>query len=141
MKCPRQAEGFMFRDKEYEQLYDPADDTCHHCGSLNPGTFMSRLEAGDISLGATDKSYKVYVHNEGGATLLQHYRDCPREAKCTGPDDCTHWTVRETNQGKFYFQHLSEVQMQRFVDLYNEKKLKMHGGYHFYVAPFFMRFR
>lgn len=138
MKCPRQNESWMFRDKEYESLYDPADNTCHYCGSLNPDEFMTRLEVGTISLGATDKSYKAYVYNEGGAVFKQHYRDCPRDGKCTGPDDCTHWVVRDHSPTKFYFQHLNEEQMQRFVELFNERKIKMHGGYEFYVMPFFM---
>lgn len=39
---------------------------------------------------------------------------------------------------KFYFQHLSDEQRQRFVELYNQRQLKvLDGG--FYVLPFFMQ--
>lgn len=41
---------------------------------------------------------------------------------------------------KFYYRHLSEEQMIRFVELYNNKTMKVgHPGY-FYNPPFFMSF-
>ena len=40
---------------------------------------------------------------------------------------------------KFYFQHLNEAQMTRFIELFNEKKLKYGRGFGFYVLPYFMR--
>ena len=120
--------------------YRPEDNTCSHCGSFDPDLLMARLEAGDVELGPTDKSYKVYLRNKGGAPFLQHYRNCPKDAKCTGPDDCTHWVTRETSSGKFYFQHLSAEQKTRFVELLNDKRL--HIGYpgHFYSLPFFLTY-
>lgn len=111
LPCPRRAEMGL-------RIGEPSDDSfeqrdaCSYCGSLNPDTFMARLEAGDIQIGSTDKSYKVYVTNWGGAELH---------------------TV------KFYFQHLDEKQKQRFVELFNEKKLHFSGGFGFYVWPFFMK--
>ncbi len=113
-KCPRRAEtGFgdiLFYKREND--YDEARDNCFYCGSLDPDTFMARIEGGTILLGATDKNYKVYVTNDGGDSLA---------------------TV------KFYFPHLSEEQKKRFVELMNEKKLKFEGGIGFYVLPFFCR--
>ena len=111
--CPRR--GFLASE-------DPdtwrADDTCSYCGSVKPDVLMARLELGDIELGPTDKSYKVYVRNLGGAPIGM----------------------------KAYLQHLSDDQKRRFVDLYNtpsdnvEDKPWMRIGYpgHFYVLPFFM---
>lgn len=81
--------------------------TCNYCGSINQDQFMQLVEEGKISLGATDKNYKVYCHLENGKQL------------------------------KFYFQHLSEEQRKKFVDLYNERKIKFQGS-GFYVFPFFM---
>lgn len=114
------------------------DDTCSYCGSLNPATFMARLEIGDIELGPTDKNYKVYVKNHGGATFKQTYRDCPTIDTCKGPGTCTHWVTREVEETKFYFQHLSVDQKKRFVELLNEKKLKIGMPGHFYTSPFFI---
>lgn len=92
-----------------------ADNSCSYCGSLNPDWLMGRLEAGDVRLGTTDKNYKVYVENDGGEPII----------------------VR--GAAKFYFQHLSQEQMRRFVDLYNEKRIKFQGDFGFYVLPYFMR--
>jgi hypothetical protein len=113
------------------------DDSCSYCGSLNPATFMARIEAGDVILGPTDKNYKVYVQNAGGASFGMTYRQCPKDAACTGPDDCTHWTTEPREGTKFYFQHLSVDQRKRFVELLNEKKLRLDYPGHFYRLPFF----
>jgi hypothetical protein len=75
---------------------------------------MARLEAGDIKLASTDKTYKVYVSNDGGEPFK--YAGAP----------------------KFYFQHLTENQMRRFVDIFNERKIKFEDDLGFYVYPFFM---
>lgn len=40
---------------------------------------------------------------------------------------------------KFYFQHLSQEQQKEFVDMLNEKRLKIGYPGHFYVLPFFIR--
>jgi len=153
-QCPRRAESHFgslpafARDNDY----DPSDDSCRYCGSLNPDTFMARVEAGDVKLGSTDKNYKVYVENAGGNPFGQTYRDCPRDKEMTGaagnkymvsscdkgPDQCTHWVTRQTEGAKFYFQHLSEDQRKRFVEMMNGPgKIQFQGGYGFYVMPFF----
>jgi hypothetical protein len=140
MKCPRRHEGPFNLSKE--DSYD-VDDTCSYCGSLNPDVLMSRIEAGDVEVGPTDKDYKIYLKNDGGPKFTMRYRKgCDMSkpgSKCTGPDDCTHWTSEPRDDSKFYFQHLSEAQMRRFVDLYNEKKIKMGYPGYFYANPFFMR--
>ena len=96
-----------------------------------------------MSLDPTDKNYKVYVHNEGGETFRQAYRDCPWDGvpeaeRCKGPDTCAHWVTRETSQTKFYFQHLGAAQQQRFIDLLNGKKIRLNYPGHFYARPFFV---
>jgi hypothetical protein len=104
--CPQRIEGpFRYPDKDTWR----SDDTCSHCGSMNPDILMKRLEAGNIELGPTDKSYKVYVKNAGGENVLAI---------------------------KFYFQHLNEDQKRRFVELLNESKLKLGMPGHFYRLPF-----
>jgi hypothetical protein len=112
MKCPRRNPFFKFPGDSGEDSY--INGRCDYCGSLDPETFMQRVEDGTILLGATDKSYKVYVDPAPGSNPLQSI--------------------------KFYFQHLNETQMRRFVDLFNKQKLKFKGpGESFYVWPFFMQ--
>jgi ferredoxin len=151
-KCPRRAESHFGSSPAFlrDDDYDPSDDSCQYCGSLNPDTFMARLEAGDVLLGSTDKNYKVYVENSGGEQFKQSFRDCPRDkemigaagnkymaSSCQGPDTCTHWVTREIASAKFYFQHLGDEQQKRFIELFNEKRIKFSGNYGFYVLPFF----
>jgi hypothetical protein len=151
-KCPRRAEGNFGPAREND--YDTSDDSCHYCGSLNPDTLMARLEAGDVLLGSTDKNYKVYVRSAPDSPLFkQTFRQCPQDKEMVGvngnkyfvsscdkgPDHCTHWVTRDTSHTKFYFQHLSSEQCDRFIALYNEKRLKFEGGFGFYVLPFFCK--
>ncbi|MGO7089472.1 hypothetical protein AB9E14_23640 [Rhizobium leguminosarum] len=134
--CPRRAEGVPAFAAHTKDTWRE-DGTCSYCGSLNEKTFMCRLEAGDVELGPTDKSYKVYVENKGGEGFKQTYRNCPRDANCTGPDDCTHWVTRDISQTKFYFQHLSDEEQTRFIELLNAKKINVGAPGYFYRLPFF----
>jgi hypothetical protein len=100
---------------------------------------MERLERGDVECGPTDKSYKVYVRNRGGEPFKQSYRNCPPNSACTGPADCAHWVTREVAEHKFYFQHLTNDQMRRFVEMANAGQIAMGYPGHFYTLPFFIR--
>lgn len=110
---------------------------CGYCGSLNPEEFMRRIEAGDCEITPTDKNYKAYIRNVGGAPFKQTYRACPFDATCTGPDDCTHYVTRDQEDTKFYYEHLDDAQRTRFIDLLNQKKMKLSYPGYFYVLPFF----
>lgn len=137
--CPRRMQDFGPWDRQ-EGLDNWREDArCSFCGSLNPDVLMQRLEAGDVELGPTDKSYKVYVRNSGGAPFLQTYRDCPRGSAPHMAEECTHWVTREVSETKFYFQHLSADQQRRFIELLNARKVKFGYPGHFYVLPFFCR--
>lgn len=136
--CPRRAENPPYPGMSDTDTWRK-NNSCSYCGSFNPEEFMKRLEAADIELGPTDKNYKVYVKNEGGEVFKQTYRDCPRDSTCTGPDDCDHWITRDITQTKFYFQHLSPEQQTRFIELINEKKVKIGMPGHFYNLPFFCK--
>lgn len=142
--CPRRGESPFGRSEieaDMDSFHDhwrKPEDSCSCCGSLNPDVFMDRLEKGDISLGTTDKSYKVYVHNDGGEQFKQTYRD-DKADKFYGYGHPAHnWITKDVEQTKFYFQHFSDKQMERFVELYNDKKIKFKGGFGFYVFPYFM---
>lgn len=121
--CPRSPAGEAAqRGEEYDGPFTDmmsgkdshwrADGTCSYCGSMNNDYFMKRLEAGDVEVGPTDKSYKVYVNNRGGEPF---------------------------SAIKFYFQHLTPDQMRRFVELANEGAIAMGYPGHFYTLPFFIR--
>jgi hypothetical protein len=136
--CPRRGDSLFARSSCPDTWRD--DDTCSWCGSVNPDILMRRLAAGDVEVGPTDKSYKIYLRNVGGAPFKQTFRNCYAEGEkptCTGPEDCTHWVTREIGETKFYFQHLSAEQQAAFIELYNSKRMKIGFPGHFYVRPFF----
>lgn len=142
--CPRSVENGGGPDSPFQPPFNGEatwreDDACSYCGSLHPDTFMARLEAGDVELVPTDKSYKAYVKNLGGAAFRQTYRDCPPGSPPHMPDQCDHWTTREIDQQKFYFQHLSADQRGRLIDLVNAGKIKFGYPGYFYVLPYFVR--
>lgn len=139
--CPRAVEngggpGSPFKPPLNGEMKWREDHTCSYCGSLNPDEFMRRLEARDVTLVPTDKSYKVYVEGPG---FTQTFRDCPRDAICKGPEECTHWATRAVGGTKFYFQHLSPEQQVRFIELYNSRCLRIGVPGYFYQLPFFCR--
>lgn len=137
-RCPRRAEDHVPFSNYVDYDDWGRDNTCSYCGSLNPDVLMERAEIGDIEFGPTDKHYKVYVKNRGGAIFKHIYRDCPTIAVCKGPETCTHWVAEKRDETKFYFQHLSPDQQKRFIQLLNEHKLKIGMPGHFYVLPFFI---
>lgn len=96
-----------------DDLWRTQDNTCSYCGSFNPTALMARLEAEDVELGPTDKNYKVYLDAKPGTPPVPL---------------------------KFYFQHFSEPQKRRFIELLNQKKLHFgHPGY-LYTTPFFIAY-
>jgi hypothetical protein len=88
-----------------------ADGTCTYCGSVSQEAFLAFVEAGG-EVGPTDKGYKAYLHDAG-------------EVKAPGH--------------KFYFYHLDEAGQQRFIELHNEKKMRIGYPGRFYALPFFCR--
>ena len=137
--CGRRNDLFAYRGNEKDADYWRDDNSCSYCGSLNPDEFMSRVEAGDVTLTPTDKNYKVYIENDGGESFKQTYRDCPQGTPPHMPDECSHWVTQLRNGAKFYFQHLTDEQKQRFVNLYNQSKIKLDYPGYFYRMPFFMK--
>jgi hypothetical protein len=97
---------------------------------------MARLELGDVELGTTHKNYKVYVVNAGGEPFKQSYREgnLPFAGYDT-PD----WVTWDVDQVKFYFQHLSQEQKKKFIELFNTNKIKFQGGLRFNPLPFFCK--
>lgn len=141
------------------------DGTCSYCGSLSPEQFFAAIEAG-AELGPTDKNYKVYVHRahplvgrpciDGGANFPQTgagWVQVSAETRPTLPaidpqgrpasvlkdGEWVHvGACSATTHDKFYFQHLSEDERKRFVELMNAKTLSIGYPGHFYRLPFFV---
>lgn len=108
--CPRRMLEFGSWEREPELDSWRDDKTCSFCGSLDPAVLLDLMENGNVRLGPTDKSYKVYAFNT------------------------------EMGQKKVYFQHFDERQSRAFVDLYNLKPRPFEMEYpgYFYQLPFFM---
>lgn len=136
--CPRAIEDGADKTPlgTFRYLNRPAADTsCHYCGSMDADLLMQRLEARDVELEPTDKSYKVYVANRGGLPFFQAHRT---DNDRSGDQANWTWAVREIQQTKFYFQHLSTDQRKRFVELLNQRLLLIGPPGHFYRLPFFI---
>lgn len=138
--------------------------SCSYCGSITPDEVFAAIETGN-QVTPTDKSYKIYVDvvdpNEGKPRIVGSANFNPggegwvlltAENRDTLPlDDWArehwkngeHWVRIEprgkTVHAKFYFQHFSADEQQRFIDLLNAKKLNLAYPGHFYVSPFFAR--
>ena len=137
MRCPRRDESVHGMRPGDDKFRSP-DNSCTWCGSLNPEEFMRRLETGDVELGPTDKGYKVYVRNRGGTGFKQTYRTDAKPFAGWGSTEHT-WVTEDREETKFYFQHLDKAQRDRFIELYNEKRLRLGYPGYFYVMPFFCR--
>lgn len=160
MRCPRRDEvGGQFPGAD--EWRD--NDTCSYCGSLSPDVLMAGLEAKQLTLDPTDKTYKIYVHGipNPGAGELECFgstnakepgsgwvllKDLTEEQKKAARGHGSPYTTAfcfgpapSERFAKFYFQHLSEEQMKRFIELHNAGSLRLNTPGHFYVRPFFMR--
>lgn len=110
IRCPRRDEGPGYAEKRNVDEWQTRGNgkACSYCGSMNPDEVLRLIEAGECKITPTDKNYKIYVSHAGNSNA------------------------------KFYFQHFSQEQKERFVQLYNEKKISLDSPGHFYVLPFFM---
>lgn len=115
--CPRRKETghdrgdspFVGSGQNLDKYRD--DNTCSYCGSLNPELFIALLWQDNVTIGTTDKNYKIYLKSP--------------ELKMSCP--------------KFYFQHFTKEQIDSFIDLMNTNRLKFESDIGFYVLPFFCR--
>lgn len=158
--CPRQVNEATMASQLAHQSHWEANGTCSYCGSISPDMLFKAIEDG-CELGPTDKSYKVYVSlPEPGAGKPWIYSTANYEFK-PGIGQITKAMFDQTDMpkawkstyvgqygqlepkgsiwhAKFYFQHFTEDECQRFIDLYNQKKMKIGYPGHFYRFPFFM---
>lgn len=160
LPCPRRAESpIAVTSPETDRWRD--DKTCSYCGSLNPEVFM-RLAAAGNKIIPTDKNYKAYIEvdnalvgkracvsssthpTDGYELLTEELADTVSWERTTDRERYVGRYVRFSEHPakksrKFYFQHLSEDQMQEFIEIYNAKKLNFAAPGYFYNMPFSMR--
>lgn len=161
--CPRRVESAIHRqaaEGEHLDYYHERDGVqcCSFCGSMNPDQFMKAVKDGH-TVGPTDKSYKVYISDyphpdPDGLRPVTIYSSKPPNTEglieVTEKNNHEHpeyrlgsWIKMGENgphvRAKFYFQHLSPRQKAEFVQLFNEKKIKIGVPGHFYVLPYFFQ--
>jgi len=163
--CPRRREapgrwrgddgGDQWQDRG--SLVNGIGPSCSYCGSLNPEKFMELVEQG-WWVDPTDKSYKAYLARPLDEAQIAEEREQwmtrasmspARMAACAEHADDVQaaieheWEQMAAARGhgdavaKFYYQHLSSAQMDRFIELVNSKQMKIGMPGHFYVLPYF----
>lgn len=140
----------------------PGEHTsCSFCGSLKPDLLLSRAREGWV-VGPTDKNYKAYLSSPVSdeekkahkARYLANFsnRELENSARSGNKtveqlraeleqhyDRESAYLVEGSSRTKVYFQHLSEDQRRDFIELYNDRTMKLAAPGHFYTMPFFMR--
>jgi hypothetical protein len=163
--CPRRAEApgrwrgddGVDRREDRGSLVGGIGPSCSYCGSLSPEKFMELVEQG-WWVDPTDKSYKAYLAEPLTDAEVAAARDRwmatdfvarVRSAACAdhaGNVDAVvehEWQQMPAAQGhgqvraKFYYQHLSSEQMDRFIEIVNAKQMKIGTPGYFYVLPYF----
>lgn len=157
LPCPRRAEhmGYMSKGAVDEWRDRSGYPVCSWCGSLHPDALFKAIEDG-CECGPTDKNYKLYVHlpnpnvgkieicgSDSGPAFDAQGKptrdDLTAEERVDGRyrrDISAH--APPTLQMKFYFQHLSDDERKKFVELLNAKKVKLGYPGRFYAMPYFM---
>jgi len=155
-ECPRRAE--IPRVTQLRVAPPPdhwrADGTCSWCHSISPAKFFEAIEAG-CEIGPTDKNYKAYVRlpnpdvgktietgSESGPAFdidgIPTRADLTDQEKAEGRYRRTfHGPAASHIRAKFYFQHLSKADRDRFIELHNAGKMTFAFPGHFYARPFF----
>lgn len=156
--CPRQASEAVMASQIAHQSHWRANGACSYCGSISADTLFAAIEAG-ARLTPTDKNYKVYVtvanphaseqsimgsanHEQTGAGWVkvteENIGTLPRVRMAP---TLGQWVLLgaepATTEAKFYFQHLTDAERDRFVELLNAKKINLEAPGYFYRLPFF----
>lgn len=157
LTCPRRGDPFAYGAGEERQDYWYERNhmrVCSYCGSLHPDDFMKAIDDGH-EIGPTDKNYKAYVDLPNpdvgkmvwsGSSSGPAFRDGQPTLPDLTPEEIAAGRYSRANyspagpklNGKFYYQHLSHEQMQRFVDKVNDKSMKIGYPNYFYRKPYFM---
>ena len=115
LPCPRRIESSLGAYNPHEDHWVEGE-TCSWCGSLNPDLLLRRLEQG------------------GGEFLFRHKK------RIQGTRDDYEWVTETRKWAKFYFQHFTQEQRTHFVQLLNDKRIKLGPPGYFYRLPFFISY-
>lgn len=120
MTCPRRAENFMRRaDGPFVGAGEGLDEWHEY---PNPRSH---------EVGVMHCSYCGSLRPEDFMSRVE-----AGEALC--PTDKNYKAYIEPNDDKFYYQHLSDDQKKRLIELANAKKIKFSAPGYWYVRPFFV---
>jgi len=165
--CPRQAQEAVLPFQLEHKSHWSEDGTCSYCGSISPEMVFEAIEDG-CKFGPTDKNYKVYVDllepephklrvvtaknsdnglgeeedRRQGYILSSEAKDKISEKEFATWGDYKWVKLAErgpTKFAKFYFQHFSPEDQQKFTQLYNEKKINIGYPGYFYTRLFFWK--
>lgn len=159
--CPRKADATLPSQLTHDSQWRD-DGTCSYCGSLNPDLLFAAIEDGAAELGATDKNYKLYatlpydrpdelvISASTNASMTEDEAarggwlkaDAEARGRWRLSEFTSFYRLRphgSRRHTKVYFQHFSEAQMRRFVELHNQKRLRFAPGDGLYVWPYFMQ--
>lgn len=152
--CPRRTGEFG--PWEHEDKLDSYSEfgECSFCGSLSPTVFFEAIERGEKII-PTDKNYKAYIRMTNSEAIdhyqaqieqhIEHEKADGYVESSTDPftlvkGNCSsafpNPAAIRSYQAKVYFQHFSEDDKKRFVELLNAKKMNVVDG-GFYRLPFF----
>lgn len=152
--CPRRVEGAVFgaEIKDYWGVRD-GRRACSYCGSMHPDDLFEAIDLG-CQVTGTDKNYKIYVEvrnpdagkrvkigessgpafDRDGNPMLE---DLTTEEKLKGSySRPLYGPASATKTLKFYYQHLDDAGQERFIELYNAKKINL-GRFGLYRLPYF----
>lgn len=125
-RCPRRGES-------------PLGEMCT-CGS---GPAGGHARTCLLFGGAKPDSYREreghMVCSYCGSLHEDDFWQCVDAGEELGPTDKS-YKVYVGRSKKFYFKHLSESGMHKFVEYYNAQRLKIGFPGHFYTTPFFIMF-
>ncbi|MFE0472536.1 hypothetical protein ACFW2V_13070 [Streptomyces sp. NPDC058947] len=118
-------DSWLEGDRGSEEAHQPDPEPyCSFCGSLHPEKFLELIAEGWV-VEPTDKTYKAYL-----GEVLHGPERIAMPGEPLPPIRC--------GRAKFYYQHFTEDQMQKFVDLYNNNTMRLGYPGYFYQLPFFM---
>lgn len=117
--------------KLYHKIGEMEDMVCPRSAGYDPAIFNG-IDENEFEADPTVCSFCGSMHPDIAMQKIE-------AGELVVPTDKSYKIYIGEEHKKFYFQHLSEDQMKRIVQLLNEKKINFAEPGHFYVKPFFIQ--